>query len=94
MRSTQAPQAPRGSTSAVGEFSGIALQRFLGLLFKEVAEILRFRRGGVNRKGATITGRILTLPYFRFDLDLIRAYYNEISHYPLYRKKNYFTQQL
>jgi hypothetical protein len=30
------------------------------------------------------TSRILTFPYFRFDPDLIRAYYNEISHYPLY----------
>jgi hypothetical protein len=32
----------------------MALQSFLGLLFKEMAEILRFWQGGVNRKGATI----------------------------------------
>jgi hypothetical protein len=39
----------------VRKFSGIALQSFLGLLFKEAAEILRFWQGGVNRKGAAIT---------------------------------------
>jgi hypothetical protein len=35
----------------VREYSGIALQSFLGLLFKELAEILRFWQGGVNRNG-------------------------------------------
>jgi len=37
----------------VGTFSGIALQSFLGLLFKEAAEILQFWQGGVKGKGAT-----------------------------------------
>jgi hypothetical protein len=32
--------------------SGIALQSFVGLLFEEMAEILRFWQGGVNSNGA------------------------------------------